>query len=142
VAILTAPGVDASSVTRTQAALSKAGAVVRLLAARLGSVEEGIEADATFETMPSVLFDAVVVPDGDAAAEQLALLGHVREFVKDQFRHCKPILAIGAGERVLAEAGLPTHDASDWALARDVDAFIEAMGKHRNWDRITDPPRI
>ena len=45
--------VDVSSVTRTQAALSKAGAVVRLLAARLGSVEETIEADATFETMPS-----------------------------------------------------------------------------------------
>jgi hypothetical protein len=26
--------------------------------------------------------------------------------------------------------------------ARDVAAFIEAMGKHRNWDRITDPPQI
>jgi catalase len=142
VAILIAPGVDASSVTRTQAALSKAGAVVRLLAARLGSVEEAIEADATFETMPSVLFDAVVVPGGDGAAEQLASLGHVREFLKDQFRHCKPILIIGAGERVLAEAGLPANDASDWALARDVAAFIEAIGKHRNWDRITDPPQI
>jgi len=141
VAILTAPGVDASSVTRTQAALSKAGAVVRLLAARLGSVEETIEADATFETMPSVLFDAVVVPGGDVAAEELASLGHVREFLEDQFRHCKPILTLGAGERVLAEAGLPAN-ASDWALARDVAAFIEAMGKHRNWDRITDPPQI
>ena len=142
VAILTAPGVDASSVTRTQAALSTAGAVVRLLAARLGRVEEAIEADATFETMPSVLFDAVVVPGGDGAAAQLASLGHVREFLKDQFRHCKPILTLGAGERVLAEAGLPTNDASDWALARDVAAFIKAMGKHRNWGRIIDPPQI
>ena len=92
--------------------------------------------------MPSVLFDAVVVPGGDVAAERLASLGHVREFLKDQFRHCKPILTIGAGARVLAEAGLPTNDASDWALARDVAAFIEAMGKHRNWNRITDPPQI
>src|SRR4029450_2214815 len=74
-AILTAPGVDASSVTRSQAALSTAGAVVRLLAARLGRVEEAIEADATFETMPSVLFDAVVVPGGEGAAEQLAAPG-------------------------------------------------------------------
>jgi catalase len=142
VAILTAPGVDAGSVTRTQAALSKAGAVVRLLAARLGSVEETIEADATFETMPSVLFDAVVVPDGDGAAEELASLGHVAEFLKDQFRHCKPILVLGAGERVLAEAGLPANDASDWALVRDVAAFIEAIGKHRNWGRIAAPPQI
>jgi catalase len=142
VAILTAPGVNAGSVTRTQAALSKAGAVVRLLATRLGSVEETIEADATFETMPSVLFDAVVVPDGDRAAGQLASLGHVREFLKDHFRHGKAILMLGTGERVMAEAGLPTNDTSDWALVRDIAAFVEAVGKHRNWDRITDPPQI
>ena len=142
VAILTAPGVDARSITRAQAALSEAGAVVRLLAARLGSVEATIEADATFETMPSVLFDAVVIPDGDGAADQLASLGHVREFLKDQFRHGKPILMLGAGERVAAEAGVPMNDTSDWALVRDIAAFVDAMGKHRNWDRITDPPQI
>jgi catalase len=115
---------------------------VRLLAARLGSVEDTLEADATFETMPSVVFDAVVVPDGDGAADQLASLGHVREFLKDHFRHCKAILILGAGERVLAEVGVPTDDPSDWALARDLAAFVEAVGKHRNWDRMTDPPQI
>jgi catalase len=141
VAILIAPGVDARSVTRTQAALSKAGAVVRLLATRLGSVADTIEADATFETMPSVLFDAVVVPDGDRAADQLAPLGHVREFLKDHFRHGKAILILGAGARVLAEAGVATND-TDWAIVRDVAAFVEAVGKHRNWDRMTDPPQI
>jgi hypothetical protein len=25
---------------------------------------------------------------------------------------------------------------------RDVQAFIGAVGKHRNWDRATDPPRV
>ncbi len=146
VAILTAPGVDAGSVTRTQAALSKAGAVVRLLAARLGSLGtasgEPVEADATFETMPSVLFDAVVVPDGPGAANELTALGHAREFLRDQFRHGKAILMLGAGERVVAEAGLPVNDKSDWALVRDVAAFIKAVGKHRNWTRPTDPPRV
>jgi catalase len=146
VAILTAPGVDGGSVARTQSALSKAGAVVRLLAARLGSVTaadgETVEADATFETMPSVLFDAVVVPDGDGAADQLTSLGHAREFLKDHFRHSKAILMLGAGERVVAAAGVPTSDSSDWALVRNVGAFIEAMVKHRNWDRMTDPPRV
>ena len=146
VAILTAPGVDEGSVTRAQGTLSKAGAVVRLLAARLGSVDaadgETVEPDATFETMPSVLFDAVVVPDGDEAANQLAALGHVREFLKDQYRHGKPILVSGAGERVVREAGVPTNDGSDWALVRDIAAFVEAVGKHRNWDRTIDPPRV
>ena len=52
--------------------------------------------------MPSVLFDAAVVPDGAGAADRLSALGHAREFLKDQYRHCKPILMLGAGERVAA----------------------------------------
>lgn len=89
-----------------------------------------------------MLFDAVVVPDGDGAADQLTALGHAREFVRDQFRHGKAILLLGAGERVLTDAGVPTADGSDWALGRDVAAFMDAMAKHRNWDRPSDPPRV
>jgi catalase len=146
VAILGASGVDADSVSRAQAALSRAGAVVRVLAARLGSLDtvngNGLDPDATLETMPSVLFDAVVVPDGAAGADQLIRLGQVREFLMDQYRHCKPILMLGTGERVVEAAGVPTSDASDWAIVRDVNALIGAMGKHRNWDRATDPPGV
>ena len=146
IAILAAPGVDAASVGRTHAALSKDGAVVRLVAARLGSLEaeggEPLEPDATFETMPSVLFDAAVVPDGEESADQLSALGHAREFLKDQYRHCKPILMLGAGERVVEAAGVPVGDGSDWALVRDLSSFVEAVGKHRNWDRATDPPGV
>jgi hypothetical protein len=43
---------------------------------------------------------------------------------------------------VVAKAGVPTNDGSDWALVRDIAAFIEAVGRHRNWDRMTDPPRV
>ena len=146
VAILVARGVDARSVTRAETALSKEGAVVRMLAARLGRVDaahgEPLEPDATFETMPSVLFDGVIVPDGEGGAKQLTALGHAREFLKDQFRHGKPILMLGTGERVLAEAGVPTQNDSDWGLVRDIAPFIEAMRKHRNWERATDPPRV
>jgi catalase len=146
IAILLAPGVNAGSVTQAHAALTKAGAVVRLLAARLGTVavtgDDDLEPDATFETMPSVLFDAVVVPDGERAASELGLLGHAREFLKDQYRHCKPILMLGAGAAVVEKAGVPTDDASDWAMVRDLRAFIEAVGKHRNWDRGMDPPTV
>jgi catalase len=146
IAILAASGVDATSVTRAQAALSKAGAVVRVLGARLGGVETvngaTLDPDATLETMPSVLFDAVVVPDGPGAADQLSTLGHAREFLKDQYRHCKPILMLGAGQRVVEAAGVPTGHGSDWALVRDLPAFVQAIGKHRNWDRATDPPGV
>jgi catalase len=146
VAILVAPGVDGESVATAQKALTEAEAVVRLVGARLGATEVGdgevVEPDATFETFPSVLFDAVVVPDGAKGTAALAALGQAREFLRDQYRHCKPILLMGAGEQVAAAVGVPTDDRADWAVVRDVQALIGALGRHRNWDRATDPPRV
>jgi catalase len=119
--------------------------VVRLVAARLGAVApaqgDPLEADATFETMPSVLFDGVVVPDGEEAAVELGTLGHAMEFLKDQYRHCKPLLLMGAGAGLAGYAGMPTDD-GDWAVVGDVPAFIDALGRHRNWERAMDPPRV
>jgi catalase len=146
IAILVAPGVDGDTVATTQKALTDAEAVVRLVGPTLAAIEtadgDTVEPDGTLETMPSVLFDAVVVPDGAKAAATLAALGHAREFLRDQYRHCKPMLLVGAGREVATAAGVPTDDRADWAIAREVPAFIGAVGKHRNWDRATDPPRV
>jgi catalase len=145
VAILLAPGIDERSVEGTREALSKAGVVVRLLAARLSGIPAAggaIAPDATFETMPSVLFDAVVVPDGVAGADDLGSLGQALEFLKDQYRHAKPMLALGMGTTVLQEAGSPVDDDADWAIVSKVPAFLEALRRHRNWDRQIDPPPV
>ena len=148
IAILIAPGADGRAVRETTQRLADAGAVVRRVAARLGTVGTvgggggGLEADATFETMPSVLFDAVVVPGGESAARALASLGQALEFLKDQFRHCKPILLMGEGETVATAAGIPLDDAGDWAIVRELPAFVEAVAQHRNWERATDPPVV
>ncbi len=94
-----------------------------------------MEPDGTLETMPSVSFDAVVVPDGAKAAGALAALGHAREFLRDQYRHCKPILLAGAGVEVAKAAGVPTDDRADWAVVREARVFVGAIGKHRYRDR-------
>jgi catalase len=145
IAILLAPGVEEGSVADTQEALSRAGAVVRLVAARLGPVATAdggaLEPDATLETMPSVLFDAVVIPDGEEAAERFALLGQALEFIKDQYRHCKPILMLGAGRNVVEGAGVFVTK-EDWALTSAAKPFIDAVARHRNWDRAVDPPQV
>jgi catalase len=153
VALLVAPGVDGEGVMEVHRALTKAGAQPRLVAARLGPVEstggDALDPDATLETMPSCLFDAVVVADGEAAAAALAALGQAVEFVKDQYRHCKPILALGAGRALLEKAGLPL-EGEDAALllappgkaAGGAKAFLAALARHRNWDRAMDPPPV
>ncbi len=141
VAILIAPGIASPSVESVRKPLTDAGAVVRLVGPRLGAVD-GLEAEATLETMPSVLFDAVVVPDGDAGADELGSLGQALEFLKDQYRHAKPILHLGSGLAVLEEAGIPVDDDSDWAVVDDVAAFLQALARRRNWDRQIDPPPV
>jgi len=143
VAVLVGPGVDGALVEKCESALEGAGIVVRRVAVNLSAVETStgdlLEPDSTFETMPSVLFDAVVVPDG---AEGFRALGQPLEFLRDQYRHCKPILFIGSGSELVAEAGIPTNDQSDWALVQEIGAFIKALGQHRNWERATDPPSV
>ena len=96
------------------------------------------------------MFDAVVVPDGDAV-RLLAQTGHAVEFVKDQYRHCKTILALGDGAALLEAAGIPDElpaGGKDPGVLKFADAakgvqpFIDAVARHRHWDRQTDPPRV
>jgi catalase len=147
VAILVADGIALDGVVEAQARLIKAGAVVRVVGPRLVPVEgedgETIEPDATLETMPSVLFDAVVVPDGERGATELGKLGQAAEFLKDQYRHCKAILMLGdASQTVVEGAGILVDD-KDWAIVKeDVKEFIAAIARHRNWDRQVDPPQV
>ena len=148
-------GVDAEGLTTIAEKLTAAGAVPRFLGSRLGRIEGGgqtIEIDGTLEALPSVLFDGVVVPDGDAA-DALSEDGRSLEFLKDQYRHCKPILVMGQGNSLLEEAGIPMslpEGGSDPGIiessgkndASGVKGFIEALAAHRHFERETDPPRV
>lgn len=155
IALLVTRGVKGQALTVMMDALGEAGAVVRLLSARLGSVttEEGarFEVDATLENSPSVLFAAVVLPGGVAAVETLAQHGQALEFLKDQYRHCKTILALGDSRTRLENLGLSLDQlvghpelgvlvVADDEL--DPDTFISAVAKHRHRARDSDPPRI
>jgi catalase len=157
IALLIADGIEGESVASIMDALAEAGAVPRLLGSRLGSVtaEDGetFEVDATLENSPSVLFDAVILPDGTAAIERLSRDGHTLEFLKDQYRHCKTVLALGASAQLLEKLGislqLPSGESDPGLLLLDpseaaikLDAFIAAVGRHRHPERDTDPPHI
>ena len=157
IAILVAHGVDGASAVAVHKALFDAGAVPRFVAPRLGTVKTAdgtpIEADATLENTPGFLFDALVLPDGAAGVELLAGDGHTAEFVKDQYRHCKTLLALGSSQALLTDAGIPLTlpDGTDdpgliLADASDVGsatvAFITAVGQPRHAARDCDPPMV
>ena len=157
IAILVADGVDGEAATTLHAGLLKAGAVPRFVGARLGQVKtqqgEALEVEVTLETGPSVLYDAVAVPGGDDAVKQLSISGHAQEFIKDAYRHCKPILAVGAGDALLdacgasqnttdgeADPGILTFQEGEAREA--LRAFIAAIAKHRHFTREVDPPLV
>jgi catalase len=157
IALVVADGVDGAAVSMLQAGLLAKGAVPRIVAPRIGPVQtadgEPLDADASLENEPAFLFDAIVLPDGAAAVDALLLQGRALEAIKDQYRHCKTILALGESQRLVEAAGLPMDlpdgtpdpglllldaDALDEALGR----FVDAVAMHRHWDRETDPPRV
>jgi catalase len=147
IAILMANGVDGGPIGALLDALHEAGAVVRLLGSRLGTIKRAdggtFEVDATLENSPSVLFDALVLPAG---AEALSKEGHALEFLKDQYRHCKTILVLGEASRLLQQAGIESElpsgeEDSGLLIDADAQAFIAAVAKHRHPARDSDPPQ-
>jgi len=157
VALLAADGVESGALRALADHLTGLGAVPRYVAPMLGPIQpadgDAIEADTSVEATPSVLFDAVVVPDGRDGVGRLIGDGRTLEFVKDQYRHCKPMLVFGAGVDLLARAGIPNTLPSgnpDPGLivpaagdaAAIAQAFVAALQKHRHYERETDPPLV
>ena len=156
IAILVADGVVGASVAVLKAALLDAGAVPKIIAARLGAVSTtdgvALQADGSFENSPAVLFDAVVLADGEAGSARLSALGQAMEFMVNQYRHCKTIFAMGSSAALLPMFGvaatLPSGEADPGVLS-DVDGqedavarFIEALAQHRHPARESDPPAV
>jgi catalase len=150
IAVLIAPGVELGAFKVIQQALLDAGASTKVIAAHLGVVASSsgqqVPVDHTFANMPSVMFDAVLVPGGAASTQALLQNGDARHYVLEAFRHCKPLCLIGEAAELLRSAGLAPADAPPPAgvvigtnepttrvqMAQD---FIAAIAKHRHWGR-------
>ena len=151
IAILVADGCDGAPLVALANRLTAEGAVPRFVARKLGAVQpasgDAIEVDVSLEAAPSVLYDAMVLPDGADAARQLGADGRTLEFIKDQYRHCKPILVCGASAELLDACGIASADPGPGVIvaaagSADADEFVAAIAKHRHFDRETDPPRV
>ncbi len=158
VAILAADGVDEAELNGMKKALLHAGAQAKVVAPHLGILTGAkggsIPVDFSFLTSSSVLFDAIFIPGGDKSVAALQQEADACEFVKEAYKHCKTLGAIGAGGRFLRVACLERNPMgeSDGAGAetttdkgliigrdgemRDVTSrFIKAMAQHRHWER-------
>ena len=156
VAILVADGVDLFTFKRIQQDLLDAGAVCKVIAPQLGTVNTSsgkqLPVDHTFANMPSVMFDAVLLPGGTESVVALAQLGGAVHFVLEAYKHCKTICALNEGAQLLSTlgfaleaqasqvmeptAGVLLADARKAAEGQISQALIAAIASHRHWDRV------
>jgi catalase len=149
VAVLAAGGVEVGALRVIQQALLDAGASCRIVAAHLGSVAtssgQQLAVDHTFANMPSVMFDAVLVPGGAACAEALARDGAAVHFALEAYKHCKTLCVIGEGVQLLRSLGIGEQGSALPGVligkndppgrAQLAQEFIAAIARHRHWTR-------
>ncbi len=157
VAILAADGFDDTAVSVISKALQAAGAQVKIIAPRLGTLtsEKGkkLKIDGSFLTVSSVLFDAVYVPGGAQSSAILLQEADAVDFVSEANKHCKAIGASGTGVDVLnaSDVGARLNSTSKTKKANGasegvilnpspdarqvVNEFITAIAQHRHWSR-------
>ncbi|HWB74471.1 MAG TPA: DJ-1/PfpI family protein, partial [Nannocystaceae bacterium] len=155
IAVLAADGFAAFDAARD--ALVAAGAVVHVVGPRLGVLtgedDDALEAPKSLMHAASVEYDAVFVAGGSASAEALAADAEAIHFVREAYKHCKTVGALGDGARVLAAAGIVGAGkrnakavqpgvvlAGDGELAAFAKQLSAAIAMHRHWDR--DPHAV
>jgi len=151
VAVLVADGVEMGTLKIIQQHLAEQGAATKIIAAHLGHVAtssgQQLAVDHTFTNMPSVMFDAVLVPSGAASAQALAANGEAVHYVLEAYRHCKTICVIGEAvellrslgitqpEPALHEAGVLVARSEASTRVQTAQDFIAAIARHRHWAR-------
>ena len=153
VAILAADGVDEKSLSKVKDALIAQGAVVHIIAPKLGHIiskgDQEITPDESFLTAASVLYDAVYIPGGSNSVATLEAEANAVHFLNEAFKHCKAIAADDEAIQVLESTyffkKLPAEYSTDTVLREGVivssdinslkDIFIKMIAMHRFWDR-------
>ena len=142
VGVLVSPGADAALLKQLQSAIETEGAVMEVIAPKVGGVEAAdgswIEAKHMIDGGPSVLFDAVALILSHEGAERLTGEAAARDFVADAFAHCKFIAFTLGAVPLLQKAGVdPAADEGLISLddPKAVAEFVEACRKLRLWSR-------
>ena len=97
---------------------------------------ELLKVDGSMDGMPSVLFDAVVVVDGDDTAA-MQQSGEGLHYVLETYKHLKPLVLLGEHAQLLEQLRLTpdegTLTGNDFAAVQD--QLKQGLLKHRVWAR-------
>ncbi len=152
VAVLAEDEVDGGIIYELKSMLEKEGAMCEVISKFHGERKslnaKDVKTDKTYLTSSSVLYDAVFVPGGRKSVDKLKEMGDSLHFIREAFKHGKPIGASGEGVELIDACGFPelkTFDAAGAdkgvvsarnATGNDVlNMFIQSLSQHRYWER-------
>jgi catalase len=124
--------------------------VPRLVGSRLGKITAAkgatLDIEITFEAGPSVLYDGVIIIQGERSILQQDK--DAIDFIRQQYRHCKPIFSVGSRlflseEEILTTLPDGTNDPAviidEQELQREsLIKFKAALADHRFCARETE----
>ena len=153
IAILTTDGPDGTKIDKMKKALVGAGAVVEIIAPKMGEVgtekRVAIPVDKTLMTVSSVLYDAVYIPGGPKAIEILTQKQDAIDFISQAYKHCKAIAFESDAEPLIQRTSIGEDLRAKKKLAgvifsfgteKDLSKeFIKAIAQHRFWEREKSP---
>jgi catalase len=141
VGVLVTEGADASTVEQLRAAVEAEGAVLEVVAPKVGGVTlsdgSSLPAKQKLGGGPSVLYDAVALVLSDEGASVLATNPDARDFVADAYAHSKFIAFVAGAGALLDGAGVGDRVDDGFVPLDEVgaDEFIARCRELRFWDR-------
>ena len=141
IACLMADGFSMKDFDAMKKTLEGKYAVVKIIAPHGGTItcDTGMEhkVDAAIATTESVLYDAIYIPGGQKSIDGLKAEKKYVKFINEALKHCKAIAADNEGEDLLNKTFVSDFK-DDKAILINADAqkFVDAIAKHRNWDRM------
>lgn len=160
VAVLAEDGVHGDIISGLKKMLEKEGVMIEVVSKNHGTRKAAkgtdVKTDKTHLTTASLMYDAVFVAGGRESVEKLKQMGDALHFLKEAYKHGKPIAAIGEGVEVIEACDLPellvfdkTSVDKGVVTSRDsstgddvIRHFQQAMLKYRFWEREKNKDKI
>jgi len=147
IAFLVADGFNMKDFDKMKKALEREKAMVKLVAPHGGTItcDSDMEhkVDASIMTTESVLFDAIYIPGGEKSVKALLKKSKFIKFLNEAFKHCKAIAVDNEGVQLLNESAFGDYkDDKTIFIDGKPKNFIDAISKHRNWERMERAAKI
>lgn len=143
IAFLAADGVDDASLNSMKKALEAKGAMVKIIAPKLGFIKSAkggvVKVDESFLQSASVCYDAVFIAGGKKSIDALKAEADAIHFVNEAYKHCKAIAADNDSIEFLKVSYIDVNSKDEGLIIEKNSliekAFIKAISQHRFWER-------